>query len=74
VTFRLHPADLIELIFHRGAKVRDDAAEFSFADDSGLIRWITPERGGVTFRDEAEAREREAELVSVALRWMRATT
>jgi hypothetical protein len=48
ITFNLRPVDRIQLIFHRGAKVRDDAGAFTFVDDSGLVKWITPDRGSVT--------------------------
>jgi hypothetical protein len=32
VTFRLQPDDKLQLIFHRGAKVRTDTAAFAFND------------------------------------------
>ena len=40
VTFRLQPGDRLQLVLHRGAKVRDDAADFRFEDDSGLLDWV----------------------------------
>lgn len=41
MTFRLRPAPALQLIFHRGVKVRTDSV--AFADDTGL-RWITADR------------------------------
>ena len=35
-TFRLQPGDRLQLILHRGAKTRDDSAEFRFEDTSGV--------------------------------------
>ncbi len=35
VTFKLHPPDRIQIIFHRGAKVKD-ARDFAFEDRTGL--------------------------------------
>jgi hypothetical protein len=39
VTFRLQPRGRLQLIFHRGAKVRADTAGFTFADPTGLMTW-----------------------------------
>ncbi|MGC9665162.1 DUF1801 domain-containing protein [Planosporangium sp. 12N6] len=46
VTFKLHPRDRLQLIFHRGAKVRDDSRDFVFQDHSGLLTWVTNDRAG----------------------------
>ena len=67
VTFRLHPAERAQLVFHRGAKVKDDAAEFAFEDDTGLLRWVAQDRAVVALRD-AEARQ--GDLVEVVNRWV----
>ena len=57
VTFKLHPPDRLQLVVHRGAKARDMQG-FTFADPSGLVRWVAPDRGVVTLRslDEIAAR------------------
>ena len=67
VTFRLHPAERAQLVFHRGAKVKGDAAEFAFEDDTGLLRWVAKDRAVVALRD-AEARQ--GDLVEVVNRWV----
>ncbi|MFJ6562092.1 DUF1801 domain-containing protein [Streptomyces sp. NPDC091412] len=71
VTFQLRSRD-VELVFHRGAKVRDDAASFTFDDDSGLMRWRSGDRAMVTFKDLAEVKAREAAFISLVRRWVRA--
>jgi Domain of unknown function (DU1801) len=43
VTFRLQPGDKLQLIFHRGAKVRTDTAAFAFNDPTGLMTWLAPD-------------------------------
>jgi hypothetical protein len=40
VTFRLQPGDKLQLLFHRGAKVRTDTAAFAFNDPTGLMTWL----------------------------------
>ena len=71
VTFRLKPGDMLQLILHRGAKVRHDASDFEFDDDTGLIAWATPDRGIVTLTPEL-AVDREADIVRLVGRWVRA--
>ncbi|WP_373872464.1 DUF1801 domain-containing protein [Planobispora siamensis] len=48
VTFLLRSADRLQLVFHRGAKVRDDSAESSFEDPTGLMKWQAPDRAVVS--------------------------
>jgi hypothetical protein len=66
VTFRLFPEDRVQLVFHRGSKVKGDAGDFAF-DDTGLLRWVAADRAVVALRD-AEARQRD--LVDVVNRWV----
>jgi hypothetical protein len=35
VTFRLYPEDRVQLVFHRGAKLKSDAEDFVFDDGTG---------------------------------------
>jgi hypothetical protein len=51
VTFRLQPGNRLQLVLHRGAAVRDDAADFRFEDPSGLLEWAAPDRAVISFRD-----------------------
>jgi hypothetical protein len=67
VTFRLHPEDRVQLVFHRGAKAKSDAGEFAFEDDTGLLRWVADDRAVVALRD-AGARQRD--LVEIVNRWV----
>jgi hypothetical protein len=73
VTFRFSPkSDAVQLIFHRGAKVKDTKG-FRFNDTSGLLCWAAVDRGVVTFATaEAITRDREtiAKLVGA---WVAAT-
>jgi len=73
ITFRLQPGDRVELVFHRGAKKRADTDTFSFSDPSGLIKWSTPDRGTIAFRDQEDVRSKLPALIDVANRWINAT-
>lgn len=72
VTFRLQPKDHVQLILHRGAKVRDDVQDFRFADPDGLVDWATPDRGVVTVADADDLQARAGAIVELVRRWVRA--
>ena len=72
VTFRLRPGDRLQLVLHRGAKVRDDARDFRFDDDSGLLDWVATDRAVITFRDLDDVAARQAAVVDVVNRWVAA--
>lgn len=72
VTFRFPPKGGLQLIFHRGAKVKD-ATGFVFADPSGLIVWATPDRGIVTLSDLGDLSAKTPLLVTLVNAWMHAT-
>ncbi|MEZ5921314.1 MAG: DUF1801 domain-containing protein [Parvularculaceae bacterium] len=50
ITMRLQPGDRLELIFHRGAKVRD-ASTFSFDDPTGRLEWAARDRAVLRVSD-----------------------
>lgn len=67
VTLRLQPHDRLQLIFHRGAQVRD-STKFAFEDTTGLLHWITSERARVAFSSLQEIAAQEAALTAVVAR------
>ncbi len=72
VTMRLHPNGGVQLIFHRGAKVKD-GTDFAFDDPSGLLQWVAKDRATMMFRTLAEIAAHKATLEDVVRRWMAAT-
>jgi hypothetical protein len=73
VTFNLRPQDRIQLVFHRGAKVRPDDG-FVFVDPTGLLNWAAPDRATLTLRTLDEVRARQAEIVNLVNAWVESTT
>lgn len=71
VTFQLRSKD-VQLVFHWGAKVRDDAASFTFDDDSGLMKWRSSNRALVTFKDLSDVKAHEAAFIALVKRWIKA--
>ena len=74
ITFRLQPGDRVQLVFHRGARTRDDAATFSFEDGSGLLEWVARDRALVTFEDLDDVKAKRAAFKDLVRRWMIATS
>jgi len=70
VTMRLHPKGGVQLIFHRGAKVRDDTATFRFDDPSGLLKWATPDRGILMIETEEDAAAKAPVITDLVRRWV----
>ncbi|HEV7661691.1 MAG TPA: DUF1801 domain-containing protein [Allosphingosinicella sp.] len=70
VTLGLRPNGVLQIVFHRGAKVKD-AAGFTFADDSGLIKMVARDRGVVTLAEGEVAAKADA-LGRLIARWVEA--
>jgi hypothetical protein len=72
VTLRLHPPGKLQLIIHRGAKVKDSTG-FAFEDASGLVTWLAPDRGVVALGDMADIQAKQEPLAELVRRWVAAT-
>jgi hypothetical protein len=70
VTFRLYPEDRAQLVFHRGSKVKSDAEDFAFEDDTGLLRWVADDRAVVALQDVKDAEAKQRALVDIVNRWV----
>lgn len=71
VTLRINPKGGVQVILHRGAKVRPDAAAFVFDDPTGLLTWPGPDRAILSVADEAEAERLTPQLTELVARWIR---
>ncbi len=69
VTFNLHPADSIQLVFHRGAKVKSSEG-FVFEDHSGLMKWVRSDRAVVTLKDMQDIEANRAALTDLVKAWI----
>lgn len=72
VTMRLHPKGGVQLIFHRGAKVKD-STDFVYDDQSGLLQWVAKDRATLTFHTLAEITAQQQTLEELVRRWVAAT-
>jgi hypothetical protein len=72
VTFRLQPKDIVQLVFHRGAKKRSPD-DFAFDDPTGLLVWAAPDRATLTFAGMDEVLAHRVALAGLVRAWMAAT-
>ena len=69
VTMNLHAKDTIQLIFHRGAKVKD-SKDFTFEDSTGLLEWLAADRATVKLHSMEDVTTKKAALAKVVNQWM----
>jgi hypothetical protein len=70
VTVRDNPKGGVHIIFHRGAKVRADAAAFRFDDPTGLLTWPAPDRAILTIDDHVSATALAPQLTQLVRDWI----
>ena len=75
ITFNLRGKDYFQLIFHCGAKVKDNNGKGQlFDDNTGLLEWITVDRASVKFTDMADVEAKKEKLAVVVNKWIEATS
>ena len=72
ITFRLQPGDKVDLIFHRGAKSKA-LDGFAFADETGLLKFIAPDRAVLIFTDAVDIETKIEKLRWLVRAWIAAT-
>lgn len=73
ITMRIQPPKQIQLVFHRGAKVKEQPKNRLVQDASGLLLWKENDRAIASFK-KMEAVEAGRDALSVIVRdWIAAT-
>lgn len=70
-TFHLRSAKEVQLVFHRGAKIRKDAADIVLPDPKGLVKWLGKDRCLLTLGDAAAVAKNRAALTAIVREWIR---
>ncbi|MES2765798.1 MAG: DUF1801 domain-containing protein [Bacteroidota bacterium] len=68
ITMNLRSEEFLQLIFHRGAKVKNDAMEFE--DTMDLLVWLSHDRATVKFADMDEVAFKKDTLAEITNRWV----
>lgn len=72
ITMRIQPPKQIQLIFHRGAKVKEQPKDKLIKEDFGLLTWKENDRAVATFKSGLEIENRKSELIQVVIDWLNA--
>lgn len=74
LTMNLRAKDHVKLIFHRGAKKRDDAGVLTFEDPTRLMQWAAADRAIVELRGADDVAAKAAAVTHLVRSWIAATT
>jgi hypothetical protein len=71
LTLMLHKSDRVGVIFHTGAKPKEDKrAPHLYQDDTGLLEWNSNVRATITFRDLADFSAKRNLFKKAVKRWV----
>lgn len=70
ITFNIRKNECIQIIFHRGAKVKDNT-NFIFEEGKNFLEWLAPDRAVVKFYSVEEVKAKKALLKKVVSKWVK---
>ncbi len=71
-TLNLRSTGSLQVIFHLGAKVKDNSTRRTKIDDpEGLLKWLAKERCLADFGRLKDIRARRAEITAIVRQWIR---
>ena len=73
ITMRIQPPKQIQLIFHRGAKVKKQPEDKLIQDPTSLLTWKENDRAIATFRNLNDIEKSEPGLKEIIKDWISAT-
>lgn len=68
-TFKLRPLNAVQIVFHRGAKVKD-SLNVDIDDPSGLLTWVIKDRCVATFSDGSTSEVEKGALAAIVKQWL----
>jgi hypothetical protein len=69
-TFNLRSQDVLQVVFHRGAKARARASDPVISDPSGLLQWVAKDRCIAVLTDRKQIRSKKGALESIVKQWI----
>jgi hypothetical protein len=70
ITMRIQPPKQIQLVFHRGAKVKEQPKNKLILDVSGLLTWKTNDRAVATFKNMEDIISSKTTLARIINEWL----
>jgi len=74
ITMGIQPSKQIQLIFHRGSKVKEQPNEKLINDEYNLLVWRENDRAIATFKSLADIEMNEARITEIIMRWIKAVS
>jgi len=75
VTFNLQGNTYFRLIFHCGAKVKDNSIKgYLFEDSTGLLDWVANDRAIIKITDLDDVNAKKEKLAIVITKWIEVTS
>lgn len=73
ITMKIQPPKVIQLIFHRGAKVLTQPENKLIEDNSGVLSWKGNDRAVATFNNIDDITSHKKDLIQIVNKWIAAT-
>jgi hypothetical protein len=73
ITMRIQPPKNIQLIFHRGAKVKEQPKEKLVKENFGLLVWKGNDRAVATFQNRQDIENGKNNLMKIVNEWLNVT-
>jgi len=70
-TINWRKKDTVQVVFHLGAKVKDNSKAMKIADPAGLMHWLAADRCLVTLGTGAAIKKNRGHLVKIVKAWIR---
>src|SRR5262245_61644572 len=70
-TIHLRSTDRVQLVFHRGAKAKDNAKDMTIPDPNGLIKWLAKDRCLVTLGAGKDIAANRRALETIVREWVK---
>jgi len=73
ITMRIQPPKQLQIIFHRGAKVKEQPKEKLINDYSGILSWKGNDRAIASFKNMQDIENSKMDLKKIIREWIIAT-
>jgi hypothetical protein len=70
ITMRIQPPKQVQIIFHRGAKVKEQPKEKLIKDDFGMLVWKGNDRAIATFKNMEDIENGHTDLAKIVVEWV----
>lgn len=73
ITMRINPPKQVQVVLHRGARVKEQPKERLLKEEYALLDWKSNDRAVLTFKSLAEIQGHQAVVKDIVSQWLAAT-